>query len=130
AEARERLAGGQRALVGKMAADVHGALPLGRAGPTLQSAPGAVERAVGGSSYPPARPRPRGADGAAAIPTRHRRYLSRKDTAMPYRINHIHLKASDPRKTADWYVKAFAFKIVSDETRVFGDRFVRCQSED
>ena len=43
---------------------------------------------------------------------------------MPYRINHIHLKASDPRKTADWYVKAFAFKIVSDETRVFGDRFV------
>ena len=49
---------------------------------------------------------------------------------MPYRINHIHLKASDPRKTADWYVKAFAFKIVSDETRVFGDRFVRCQTED
>ena len=31
---------------------------------------------------------------------------------MPYRINHIHLKASDPRKTADWYVKAFAFKRV------------------
>jgi len=49
---------------------------------------------------------------------------------MPYRINHIHLKASDPRKTAEWYVKAFAFKIMSDETRVFGDRFVRCQSED
>ena len=49
---------------------------------------------------------------------------------MPYRINHIHLKASDPRKTADWYVTAFAFKILSDETRVFGDRFVRCQSED
>jgi len=49
---------------------------------------------------------------------------------MPYRINHIHLKASDPRKTADWYVRAFGFKIVSDETRVFGDRFVRCQSED
>ena len=49
---------------------------------------------------------------------------------MAFRINHIHLKASDPRKTADWYVKAFAFKILSDETRVFGDRFVRCQSED
>ena len=49
---------------------------------------------------------------------------------MPYRINHIHLKAPDPRKTADWYVRAFNFKIVSDETRVFGDRFVRCQSED
>ena len=49
---------------------------------------------------------------------------------MPYRINHIHLKAADPRKTAEWYVRAFAFRIVSDETRVFGDRFVRCQSED
>ena len=49
---------------------------------------------------------------------------------MAYRINHIHLKASDPRRTADWYVRAFNFKILSDETRVFGDRFVRCQSED
>ena len=49
---------------------------------------------------------------------------------MPYRINHIHLKAPDPRKTAEWYTKAFNFKIVSDETRVFGDRFVRCQTED
>jgi catechol-2,3-dioxygenase len=28
---------------------------------------------------------------------------------MGYRINHIHLKAPDPRKTADWYVKAFDF---------------------
>ena len=49
---------------------------------------------------------------------------------MGYRINHIHLKASDPRKTAEWYVKAFDFKIVSDTTRVFGDRFIRCQSAD
>ena len=49
---------------------------------------------------------------------------------MPYRINHIHLKASDPRRTAEWYVGAFDFKIVNDETRVFGDRFVRCVSED
>lgn len=49
---------------------------------------------------------------------------------MAYRIKHIHLKAPDPRRTADWYVKAFAFKIVNDEVRVFGDRFVRCQSED
>ena len=49
---------------------------------------------------------------------------------MPYRINHIHLKAPDPRKTAEWYVTAFGFKILSDEVRVFGDRFIRCQSED
>ena len=49
---------------------------------------------------------------------------------MPFRINHIHLKAPDPRRTAEWYAKAFAFKILSDDVRVFGDRFVRCQSED
>jgi catechol 2,3-dioxygenase-like lactoylglutathione lyase family enzyme len=49
---------------------------------------------------------------------------------MAFRINHIHLKSPDPRKTADWYVNAFNFKITSDETRVFGDRFVRCLSED
>jgi lactoylglutathione lyase len=49
---------------------------------------------------------------------------------MPYRINHIHLKASDPRRTAEWYVTAFGFRIVGEEVRVFGDRFVRCVSED
>jgi lactoylglutathione lyase len=49
---------------------------------------------------------------------------------MAYRINHIHLKAADPRRTADWYVRAFNFTIVTDDTRVFGDRFVRCLSED
>ena len=49
---------------------------------------------------------------------------------MPFRINHIHLKAPDPRKTADWYAKAFSFKILSEEVRAFGDRFIRCQSED
>src|SRR5918999_4904314 len=49
---------------------------------------------------------------------------------MGYRINHIHLKSPDPKKTADWYVKAFAFQITSDETRVFGDRFLRCKSAD
>jgi lactoylglutathione lyase len=49
---------------------------------------------------------------------------------MAYRINHIHLKAPDPRKTAEWYVRAFNFKILGDEVRVFGDRFIRCESED
>ena len=49
---------------------------------------------------------------------------------MGYRINHIHLKSPDPRKTAEWYVRAFDFEITSDETRVFGDRFVRCKSAD
>jgi catechol 2,3-dioxygenase-like lactoylglutathione lyase family enzyme len=49
---------------------------------------------------------------------------------MPFRINHIHLKSPDPKKTADWYVTAFNFKIIADDVRVFGDRFIRCQSED
>jgi lactoylglutathione lyase len=49
---------------------------------------------------------------------------------MGYRINHIHLKASDPRRTAEWYERAFDFRIASDEVRVFGDRFLRCQSAD
>ena len=49
---------------------------------------------------------------------------------MTFKINHIHLKTADPKKTADWWVKAFNFKIVSDETRAVGDRFIRCLSED
>ena len=51
---------------------------------------------------------------------------------MPFRINHIHLKAPDPRKTAEWYVRAFNFEILGDDVRPapFGDRFIRCRSED
>ena len=49
---------------------------------------------------------------------------------MPFRINHIHIKSPNPRTTAEWYEKAFAFKIISDETRVFGDRFIRSSSGD
>jgi catechol 2,3-dioxygenase-like lactoylglutathione lyase family enzyme len=48
---------------------------------------------------------------------------------MPFRINHIHIKAADPRKAAEWWVSAFRFKILSDQTRPFGDRFVRCEAE-
>lgn len=49
---------------------------------------------------------------------------------MAYRINHIHLKAPDPGKTVEWWVTAFKFRVVSDEQRHFGDRFIRCVSED
>ena len=48
---------------------------------------------------------------------------------MPYLVNHIHLKSSDPKKTADWFVKAFNVKIVSDTVRPVGDRFIRTQAE-
>jgi catechol 2,3-dioxygenase-like lactoylglutathione lyase family enzyme len=50
--------------------------------------------------------------------------------AMGYSLNHVHLKAPDPKETADWYVKAFNFKILRDEVRGSGDRFIRCQTED
>ncbi|MBE7732848.1 VOC family protein [Devosia faecipullorum] len=45
-----------------------------------------------------------------------------------YEINHIHLRSSTPRETADWYVKAFNFEVVRDWVRPIGDRFVRCRS--
>ncbi len=47
---------------------------------------------------------------------------------MAYVFNHLHLKAPDPEKTANWYVKAFGFKIMDDSVRDLGDRFIRCQT--
>ena len=49
---------------------------------------------------------------------------------MAYEFNHVHLKAPDPGKTANWYVNAFNFRIVSDTVRAYGDRFIRCQTPD
>ena len=49
---------------------------------------------------------------------------------MAYEFNHVHLKAPDPKATADWYVEAFDFKIISDTVRPVGDRFIRCQTSD
>ena len=48
---------------------------------------------------------------------------------MPYLVNHIHLKSSDPKKTADWFVEAFNIKIMSDTVRDFGDHFIVTQTE-
>ncbi len=48
---------------------------------------------------------------------------------MPYLVNHIHLKSSDPGKTADWFVRAFNVEIVSDSVRDFGDRFIITRTE-
>ena len=49
---------------------------------------------------------------------------------MAYSFNHVHLKAPDPETTANWFVEAFGFRILSDSTRVFGDRFIRCETAD
>ncbi len=49
---------------------------------------------------------------------------------MAYSFNHVHLKAPDPKKTADWYVTAFDFEIIGDTVRDGGDRLIRCQTKD
>ena len=49
---------------------------------------------------------------------------------MAYEFNHVHLKAPDPEKTANWYVTAFNFKIISNTVRPVGDRFIRCETAD
>jgi lactoylglutathione lyase len=33
---------------------------------------------------------------------------------MAFRLNHLHLKTPDPKKTVDWYVKHVGAKIVSE----------------
>ena len=49
---------------------------------------------------------------------------------MPHEFDHVHLKSPDPGATVDWYVKAFGFKVVSDNVRIYGDRFIRCETVD
>jgi len=49
---------------------------------------------------------------------------------MAYEFDHVHIKSAEPGATADWYVKAFDFKIVSDAVRIWGDRFIRCETTD
>ena len=48
---------------------------------------------------------------------------------MPFNINHIHLKSSDPKAMADWFVEAFNIEILADNVRPVGDRFISTKSE-
>lgn len=45
-----------------------------------------------------------------------------------YEINHIHIRSMTPGETAQWYVEALGFEIISDKVRPFGDHFLRCRS--
>ena len=47
---------------------------------------------------------------------------------MPYNVNHIHLKSKDPKITAEWFVKAFNVKIISETVRPVGDTFIITQN--
>ncbi len=49
---------------------------------------------------------------------------------MAHEFDHVHIKSADPGTTAEWYVKVFDFKIISDNVRVWGDRFIRCETSD
>lgn len=50
---------------------------------------------------------------------------------MAFAFEHVHLKAPDPEKTANWYVEAFNFTIFNDGgIRPSGDRFIECKTED
>ena len=49
---------------------------------------------------------------------------------MSFKFNHVHLKAPNPEESANWYVNAFNFKILSDTVIASGSRFIRCETSD
>ncbi|MEE8074983.1 MAG: VOC family protein [Candidatus Binatia bacterium] len=44
---------------------------------------------------------------------------------MSYRVNHLHLKTPDPRKTAQWYVDYLGAKVVSERKSPSGQPILR-----
>ena len=46
-----------------------------------------------------------------------------------FRVNHIHLKAHDPKTTAQWYVDTFGAKIVGEGQGLGGSQTVRLDIE-
>ena len=46
-----------------------------------------------------------------------------------FRVNHIHLKSPDPKKTAQWYVDVFGAKITGESTGMGGATTVRMEIE-
>ena len=49
---------------------------------------------------------------------------------MAYAFDHVHVKAPDPGKTAEWFSKAFGFTVARDSVRDSGDRFIVCKTAD
>ena len=43
---------------------------------------------------------------------------------MPMKFNHLHIKARDPDKTAEWYTRAFKYEVTERVTRAAGDLFL------
>jgi len=44
---------------------------------------------------------------------------------MAFKVNHLHLKTPDPRKTAKWYVEFLGARIVSERETPGGQPFLR-----
>ncbi len=44
---------------------------------------------------------------------------------MSYRVNHLHIKTPDPRKTAQWYVDYLGAKVVSERKSPSGQPILR-----
>jgi catechol 2,3-dioxygenase-like lactoylglutathione lyase family enzyme len=44
---------------------------------------------------------------------------------MSYRVNHLHLKTPDPRRTAQWYVDYLGAKVVSERKSPSGQPILR-----
>lgn len=49
----------------------------------------------------------------------------KKEGKMAFRVNHLHLKTPDPRKTAKWYVEFVGAKIVSERQNPNGQPTIR-----
>lgn len=46
-----------------------------------------------------------------------------------FRVNHIHLKAPDPKKTAQWYVDMFGAKVMGEGEGLGGSQTIRLDIE-
>jgi len=51
--------------------------------------------------------------------------LFEQEENMAFKVNHLHLKTPDPRKTAKWYVEFLGAKIVSERETPSGQPFLR-----
>jgi catechol 2,3-dioxygenase-like lactoylglutathione lyase family enzyme len=76
----------------------------------------------------------RGAAAPRLQPAAHQAILGHEETGqesnMANGFHHIHLKSRDPEKSADWFVRAFGFKIETSVVRPTGDRFIVCTTAD
>ena len=57
--------------------------------------------------------------------SKKRQDLTEKEDAMAFRINHLHLKTPNPKKTADFYVEYTGAKVVKENIRPDGSENFR-----